>query len=132
LAQLTYALVAVGCATSFGEAMRAYEHGRYPEALEALAAEGALPDGGVDAVRYALYRGLTHLALGDLPLAAGWLRRVKGALDSTPSLLSANEAGRFASAWAHLPLELAEAPTIADGLRHADDERSAALLHCAE
>lgn len=126
------ALFAVGCATPFGSGVRAYEHGRYPEALEALASSDAFRDGGVEGVRYALYRGLTHLALGDLPLATGWLRRVKRALEANPSLLSANETGRFASAWAHLPLELAEARPLADTFRHLADQRNASFSHCAE
>ncbi|HMJ54829.1 MAG TPA: hypothetical protein VK540_22265 [Polyangiaceae bacterium] len=98
-------LGAAGCAPSFGGAVGAYEHGRYPEAMEELRAvetEAHRWDPS-DAARYALYRGLAHFALGDLPASHFWLARVKQGLDIHPALLSADDAGRLASAWAHLP-----------------------------
>jgi hypothetical protein len=49
------------------------------------------------------YRGLTHLALGARPAAIYWLSEAKRALDETPLLLPDEDAGRLASAWAHLP-----------------------------
>jgi hypothetical protein len=56
-----------------------------------------------DAARYALYRGLTHLALGDIAATRNWFDRVRRALDGDPMLLSGDDAGRLASASAHLP-----------------------------
>jgi hypothetical protein len=94
-----------GCAGSFGAGVRDYDHGRYPEAIEELRAVEC------DAVtwrpnaraRYALYRGLTHLALGDRSATVYWLSQAKLALDESPMLLSSEDAGRLTSAWAHLP-----------------------------
>jgi hypothetical protein len=54
-------------------------------------------------VRYALYRGLAHLALGDLAAAHCWFDRVAEATKADPALLSADDARRLAAAWAHLP-----------------------------
>jgi hypothetical protein len=87
--------------------VRDYDHGRYPEAMDELRvieceATGWSPPARA---RYALYRGLTHLALGARPAAVHWLGEAKRALDETPLLFSDEDAGRLASAWAHLPPE---------------------------
>jgi hypothetical protein len=95
------------CGGSFGAAVRDYDHARYPEALDELRvvecdAPGWNPS---DRARYALYRGLTHLALGARPAAVRWLAEAKRALDENPILLSNEDSGRLASAWSHLPSE---------------------------
>jgi hypothetical protein len=99
------ALSSNACAGSFGAGVRDYDHGRYPEALAQLqVAEpqaSSLPGG--ERARYALYRGLTHLALGDRPGTLQWLGEAKRALDADPRLLSDLDAGRLAAAWSHLP-----------------------------
>jgi hypothetical protein len=59
--------------------------------------------GRSQAARYALYRGLAHLALGDLPATRRWFDRVSRATDGDAALLSADDAGRLAAAQAHLP-----------------------------
>jgi hypothetical protein len=59
--------------------------------------------GSSDPARYALYRGLAHLALGDLAATRLWFGSVKRAMEADPTILSADDAGRLASAWAHLP-----------------------------
>ena len=102
---LPFAISAGGCASSFGPGVRDYDHGRYPEAIEQFRdAEGrAAGWRGHDRARYALYRGLTHLALGDRPATLRWLGEAKRAVDANPTLLSDEDAGRLASAWAHLP-----------------------------
>ena len=102
---LHLAMGALGCAPSLGGAVRAYEHGRYPEAMEALRAveTDACHGRSSDAVRYALYRGLAHLALGDLGATRLWLGRVEQVTSAHPTLLSADDAERLASARAHLP-----------------------------
>jgi hypothetical protein len=107
IAGFVVALAGSGCAGPFGTGIRDYDHGRYPEAMEELRvvecdAAGWSPRARV---RYALYRGLTHLALGAQPAAVHWLREAKQALDESPLLLSEEDAGRLASAWAHLPPE---------------------------
>lgn len=96
---------ASGCAGPFGAGVRDYDHGRYPEAIEQLrdAERDAQGWRGRDRARYALYRGLTHLALGDRPATIRWLGEAKRAVDANPTLLSDEDAGRLGSAWAHLP-----------------------------
>jgi len=92
------------CSTPLASGLTHYDHARYPEALEALSAAepGALALRGRSRARYALYRGLTHLALGDREATLHWLGEAKRAADAEPHLLSDDDAGRLASAWAHL------------------------------
>jgi len=101
---LALALYTGGCTGSFGAGIRDYDHGRYPEAIEQLreAERTATHWRGRDRARYALYRGLTHLALGDRPATLLWLGEAKRAIDANPTLLSDEDTGRLASAWAHL------------------------------
>jgi hypothetical protein len=75
--------------------------GRYPEALEHLAAEepAAASFTGPRRARYALYRGLAHLALGDAPATARWLGEAKARFDDEPTCLSPEDAGRLRDAW---------------------------------
>jgi hypothetical protein len=102
-----FALAMSACAGSFGAGVHDYDHGRYPEAIEELrtvecdASAWRAPE----RARYALYRGLTHLALGARPAALYWLSQAKRAADESPTILSDEDAGRLASAWAHLPAE---------------------------
>jgi hypothetical protein len=97
-------VAAAGCAGSFGAGVREYDHGRYPEALAHLCE--AEPDAaglrGRSRARYALYRGLAHLALGDRPGTVRWLGEAQKAVQAEPSLLADDDLGRLASAWAHL------------------------------
>lgn len=58
-----------------------------------------LYESGHDRVRYALYRGLTHMALGDMESAERWLADAKSWVDRDPSLLDAGERGRLETAW---------------------------------
>jgi hypothetical protein len=100
-----FAFVTQACAPSLGGAVRSYEHARYPEAMDELRAVevDANHRGASSATRYALYRGLAHLGLGDLRAARFWLERVRQTTLSDPRALSADETGQLASAWAHLP-----------------------------
>ena len=100
-------LACEACSGSFGAGVRDFDHGRYPEALDELRVvecDAAAWDQR-DRARYALYRGLTHLALGARPAAVHWLSQAKRALEDDPLILSNEDAGRLASAWAHLPSE---------------------------
>lgn len=101
---LASALVA-GCAGSFGGGIAQYDHAEYPQALESFAAieRDAADWSPTERARYALYRGLTHLALGDFRATARWLGEAKRAYDADPEVFSNEDAGRLASAWAHLP-----------------------------
>jgi hypothetical protein len=106
-AWLAFVLGSAGCSSTFGAGVRAYDHGRYPEALDELrAAESDVASWAARSrARYALYRGLTYLALGARPAAVFWLGEAKRAHDADPMLLSGEDTGRLASAWAHLPSE---------------------------
>jgi hypothetical protein len=82
------ALAACGGALSEGESQ--FDKGRYPEAkrtFSTLELESRTWD---DARRaeYALYRGLTHAALGDRAQAGVWLREAKAIEDAHPGALS--------------------------------------------
>lgn len=75
--------------------------GRYEDALDALRAQegGAHSLAGPERARYALYRGLAHLALGDGPAAGHWLGEAKACYDADPRCLSEADAGRLEGAW---------------------------------
>lgn len=108
LAALLFPLAA--CATSFGRGVTHYEQAEYPQALERFVAiEGEL-DGlsPKERARYALYRGLTHFALGNRALARLWLGEAKLAYDEDGRVFSEKEAGKLGSALAHLPNEGAQ------------------------
>jgi hypothetical protein len=96
---------AAACAPSLGGAVRSYEHGRYPEAMDELRAveTDACESDASGAARYALYRGLVHLALGDLAATRSWFGPIERAVAAAPALLSPEDAARLASARAHLP-----------------------------
>jgi hypothetical protein len=101
---LALLVVFVGC-TPLSGAVRSYDHGLYPDALASLQALETRSDsyGPREKARYALYRGLAQLALGDGPRATVWLRRARNAIAADPTLLSDDDMGRLASAWSHLP-----------------------------
>lgn len=75
--------------------------GRYEDALDALREQerDARSLDGPARARYALYRGLAHLALGDGPAAGRWLAEAKASLDADPRCLSEADAGRLEGAW---------------------------------
>jgi len=91
----------VGCATHFSRGTHAYDDGCYPEAMEELAAaEVAIASmSGEERARYALYRGLSHLALGDREQAERWLAEAKALWDSNRYLLNEQDRGKLLSAW---------------------------------
>lgn len=94
-------LLALGCGSALGSAVEDFEGGRHPEAARRFRAlEAQLPEFDPDdRLRYALYRGLTDLALGDARNAERWLSQVKRTLDADPRALRDAERGRLLSAW---------------------------------
>lgn len=101
-------LLQSSCASPLTEAKDAFDSARYPEAIaeyRALAPQvSRLPPG--ELFHYALYRGLSHLALGDARPAERWLTLAKRLADSSPALASAGDRGRLMSAWrsmGHMP-----------------------------
>ena len=97
-----------GCASPLTEARQSFDEARYPEAVaeyRALASEAqAMPPD--ELFEYSLYRGLTHLALGDAVPAERWLLAAKRLSESSPHLATAEQRGRLLSAWrsmGHMP-----------------------------
>jgi hypothetical protein len=89
-----------GCSAPLGSAIDAFEAGRLADAaVEFRALEPDLPE--LDArerARYALYCGLTELALGDLVQAERWLLPLKDAVVRSPAVLSESERGALFAA----------------------------------
>jgi hypothetical protein len=100
----------VACHSALDDAMDSYTDARYPSAatqFRALepAARSLEPR---DFASYALYRGLTHLALGDARAAARWLGYAKQRADRSPALFSDEQRGALIAAWrstGHMPGE---------------------------
>ena len=100
----------VACHSALDDAMDSYTDARYPSAaakFRALepAARSLEPR---DFANYALYRGLTHLALGDARAAARWLGYAKQRADRNPALFNEEERGALIAAWrsmGHMPGE---------------------------
>lgn len=102
------ALCVISCAGPLDSAKSTFDSGRYPEALEELRRAEPLASHAPPDVRrrYALYRGLAHLALGDARAAQHWLGRVKREWDLDPSILDPHAQGQLLTAWqsmGHLP-----------------------------
>lgn len=91
---------ASGCTGATAAAIDAYDQGRYPEALTALRRlERATGTAIVNDTRYALYRGLTELALGNASEAHLWLSVAKDGLARDPEALDRVDRGRLDAAW---------------------------------
>lgn len=103
-------IACLGCGSSLSTAVGELDAGRLPEADQRFRAlEPDVPElSARDRARYALYRGLTHLALGDAREAERWLAALKRAHDADAACLDATERGRLLSAWrslGHMPGE---------------------------
>jgi hypothetical protein len=82
------------CRSRLAGAVDAFEEARYPDAVESLRA--SVEPGNA---RYALYRGLSELAVGNARSADAWLRRAWQAADRDPYVFSEEEHGRLVAAW---------------------------------
>jgi hypothetical protein len=83
-------LVLTACGGPLARAEAQFADGRYPEAKRAFLALEAETATWSDARRaeYALYRGMTHAALGDRDQAGVWLREAKAIEEVHPKSLS--------------------------------------------
>lgn len=89
-----------GCTGATAAAIDAYDQGRYPEALTALRRlERERGAAIANDTRYALYRGLTELALGNASPAHVWLSAAKEGLARDPEALDPFDRGRLDAAW---------------------------------
>jgi hypothetical protein len=85
------------CGGALSDAKSDFKKGRYAEAKEALVRvepESTSWDDGKRA-EYALYRGLTHNALGDRAAASTWLKQAKALEDAHPGTLSEDDQVRL-------------------------------------
>ena len=95
-----------GCSSPLTEARTSFDEARYPDAVaqfRALRREGLSRP---ELFEYALYRGLTHLALGDSKPAEHWLLIAKRLSEESPGLANSEQEGRLVSAWrsmGHMP-----------------------------
>jgi hypothetical protein len=94
-ALLCVALVA--CGGALADAKSDFKKGRYAEAKETLVrAEPESKAWGEDKrAEYALYRGLTHNALGDRAAGSVWLAQAKALEDAHPGTLSEDDRVRL-------------------------------------
>ncbi|HEY6077157.1 MAG TPA: hypothetical protein VIW29_00040 [Polyangiaceae bacterium] len=104
------AWLTLACGSPLAEARTSFDEARYPDAVTQYRALGARL-GELDQAElyeYALYRGLSHLALGDAVPAERWLLFSKRLAERTPGLASSEEQGRLMAAWrsmGHMPGE---------------------------
>ncbi len=103
-------LLPLACHSALDDAMDSYTDARYPSAAAQFrASEPAARK--LDAhgfASYALYRGLTHLALGDAQAAARWVGYAKQCADRDPLLFDDHDRGALIAAWrsmGHMPGE---------------------------
>ena len=101
---LTFLLFAsqllLSCASRLSSAVGAFEAGRLSDAANEF--RELEPDfvrlGAHERARYALYTGLTQLALGDLVRAERWLLPLNAAVMRCPSMLDDTERGALFAA----------------------------------
>jgi hypothetical protein len=88
-----------GCSSPLTEARTSFDEARYPDAVaqyRGLRREGLSRS---ELFEYALYRGLTHLALGDAEPAGRWLLVAKRLSEASPGLATSEQQGRLMAAW---------------------------------
>jgi hypothetical protein len=100
----------VGCHSGLSDAMDSYTDAQYPTAAAQFrAAEPAARKlNPREFASYALYRGLTHLALGDASAAARWVGYAKQSADRDPYVFDDRDRGALLAAWrsmGHMPGE---------------------------
>jgi hypothetical protein len=97
LAALLLVATLAACGGALADGQAQFAEGHYPEARQTFASVEGASRGWSDARRaqYALFRGLTHNALGDRGQAAVWLREAKAIEDTHPGSLSEEEARRL-------------------------------------
>jgi len=104
------AFAATGCGGGLGNALDAFHEGRLPAAAAELRAleTSVGNESAREQARYALYRGLAELGLGNAPAADRWLACAWRADARDPRLFDAKEHGELLAAWrslGHLPGE---------------------------
>lgn len=108
LGLVALATLIFGCSAPLTDARTSFDEARYPDAVaEYRALRPAIPElTRAELFEYALYRGLSHLALGDAAPAQHWLLVAKRLSEESPALATPEEQGRLLSAWramGHMP-----------------------------
>jgi hypothetical protein len=99
------ATLGLGCSSAgLGPALAAFHDGRLPEAAAELRAlEGLYRSGSAaERARYALYRGLAELGLGNAVAAERWLALAWRADAADPRCFDDRDHGALLSAWRSL------------------------------
>jgi hypothetical protein len=92
-------LVVCGCGGPLAEGEDQFDKGHYAAAKQALASMDRPGAWGVpERAEYALYRGLTSGALGDVPRAKAWLLEARALEDAYPGSLSTEHEQRLRAA----------------------------------
>jgi len=101
---LVLGLVTAACAGPLGPPLEAFHDGRLPEAAAGFRRlEPEFADfSRTERARYALYRGLAHLGLGDAREADRWLTFAKRLDRDAPDCFDASERGELYAAWRSL------------------------------
>lgn len=104
LVSLCTSLLATACAGPLSPPLEAFRDGRLPEATNAFRRlESRLSElSERERARYALYRGLSHLGLGDARAADRWLTLAKHSARANPDCFDATERGELLAAWRSL------------------------------
>jgi hypothetical protein len=97
IAMLLVLLGGAGCGGALSEGRYEFSKGRYSEAKQTfLYVEIAAREwDAADRAQYALYRGLTHAALGDRAAASAWLTLARAIEEAEPGSLSERDASRL-------------------------------------
>lgn len=98
----------LSCASPFSEARQAFDEARYPDAVAGFRqlAPRLRELERRELFEYALYRGLSHLALGDARPAERWLLTAKRLSEAEPGLASLEQQSRLLAAlraMGHMP-----------------------------
>ena len=98
IAVLLALLGGAGCGGALSEGRYEFSKGRYSEAKQTFLSAEVETRGwsAGDQAEYALYRGLTHAALGDRAAASAWLSLAKTIERAAPGSLSERDASRLA------------------------------------
>jgi hypothetical protein len=101
-----FATLLFGCSSPLTEARTSFDEARYPDAAAEFRTLRRAGLSRSELFEYALYRGLTHLALGDASPAERWLVVAKRLSEESPGLATREQEGRLMSAWrsmGHMP-----------------------------
>ncbi len=96
------------CASPLARAREAFDEARYPDAVaDYRSLRARLPElDRAELFEYALYRGLSHLALGAARPAERWLLAATRLSEETPGLATREQQSRLLAAWSamgHMP-----------------------------